>query len=62
MAQLAIDCGNNFIQIVGVLDSEKGKVVLEFDGAHMTFKESNKSAKEAEKDDEWEPTEKNPFE
>ena len=34
MAQLAIDCGNNFIQIVGVLDSEKGKVVPLMDTNH----------------------------
>ena len=34
MAQLAIDCGNNFIQIVGVLDSEKGKVVPLVDTNH----------------------------
>lgn len=54
--------GDRTISIEKNRQGEKGKVVLEFDGAHMTFKESNKSAKEAEKDDEWEPTEKNPFE
>ena len=34
MARLAIDCGNNYIQIVGVLDSEKDKVVPLMDTNH----------------------------
>lgn len=41
---------------------EKGQVVMEFDGSHMTFKETSKTAKEAEKEDEWEPSDENPFE